>query len=38
MRLNLGCGRKRMTGWVNVDKVRLYQPDQIVDLERFPWP
>lgn len=38
MRLNLGCGPKRMTGWVNVDKVPLYQPDQIVDLERFPWP
>ena len=38
MKLNLGCGPKRMAGWVNVDKSAAFQPDQIVDLERFPWP
>ena len=38
MKLNLGCGPKRMPGWVNVDKHASLGPDQVVDLERFPWP
>lgn len=38
MKLNLGCGRKRIEGWVNVDKHASLHPDQVVDLERFPWP
>jgi SAM-dependent methyltransferase len=38
MKLNLGCGPKRMAGWVNVDKHPYAQPDQVVDLESFPWP
>ena len=38
MRLNLGCGFRKMAGWVNVDKVASSQPDQVVDLESFPWP
>ena len=38
MRLNLGCGDKRMPGWRNVDKVAMCNPDEVVDLERLPWP
>ena len=38
MRLNLGCGDKKMQGWHNVDKVPDCNPDEIVDLERVPWP
>jgi hypothetical protein len=38
MKLNLGCGPKRLSGWVNVDKFTQFQPDKVVDLERFPWP
>ncbi|HTS86575.1 MAG TPA: hypothetical protein VMG61_15815 [Usitatibacter sp.] len=36
LRLNLGCGSKRMDGYVGVD---LYgEPDIRLDLETFPWP
>jgi hypothetical protein len=36
MRLNLGCGNDVRQGYVNVD---LRKPaDQIVDLNKFPWP
>ena len=38
MRLNLGCGSKKMDGWINVDKEAASGPDQIVDLEALPWP
>lgn len=38
LKLNLGCGSKRLPGFVNVDKMAACEPDQIVDLERFPWP
>jgi len=38
MKLNLGCGPKRLAGWINADKATLFQPDLMVDLERFPWP
>jgi predicted SAM-dependent methyltransferase len=38
MRLNLGCGHDKRDGWVNVDKYAAATPDQVVDLERFPWP
>lgn len=36
MKLNLGCGSQIFDGWVNVDK--FGKPDQILDLETFPWP
>jgi predicted SAM-dependent methyltransferase len=38
VKLNLGCGPKRLEGWINADKAALFKPDQLVDLERFPWP
>jgi hypothetical protein len=38
MRLNLGCGYKKLPGYINVDKLALFQPDQVVDLEKLPWP
>ena len=38
MKLNLGCGMNRKTDWHNVDKYPNCNPDELVDLERFPWP
>jgi predicted SAM-dependent methyltransferase len=38
MRLNMGCGYKRLDGWVNVDSSPVCGPDQVVDLESTPWP
>jgi hypothetical protein len=38
MRLNLGCGHKKLSGFVNVDKSRSCDPDELVDLEKLPWP
>jgi hypothetical protein len=37
-RLNLGCGFNRLPGYHNVDKIALCRPDELVDLEQFPWP
>jgi hypothetical protein len=36
IRLNLGCGEKRLQGYINVDKYG--NPDIKHDLETFPWP
>jgi hypothetical protein len=36
LRLNLGCGAKKLSGFVNVDK--FGEPDLKYDLEVFPWP
>ncbi|MDA0240773.1 MAG: hypothetical protein O3A84_12210 [Proteobacteria bacterium] len=38
MRLNLGCGLNKIDGFINVDKEAACVPDQVVDLEQFPWP
>lgn len=36
--LNLGCGRKRVEGAVNLDVSPLTNPDVLHDLGRRPWP
>ncbi len=36
IKLNLGCGEKRLPGYLNVDKFGT--PDVKHDLESFPWP
>jgi hypothetical protein len=38
MKLNLGCGNKKQSGFINVDKFATESTDQIVDLEIIPWP
>lgn len=38
MKFNMGCGRRRMAGYVNVDAVAASEPDQVFDLETTPWP
>jgi hypothetical protein len=38
LKLNLGCGNRKMDGFVNVDRVAACRPDKLVDLEQTPWP
>ena len=38
MKLNLGCGSDKRPGYINADVSPECQPDQVVDLEAFPWP
>lgn len=35
MRINLGCGRTPLPGWVNVDRVALDGTDVVADLDRI---
>ena len=34
MKLNLGCGMKKMEGYVNCDKIKEVNPDKVVDLKK----
>ncbi len=38
MRLNLGCGRKKLDNYINVDIYAEMSPEVVWDLENFPWP
>jgi hypothetical protein len=38
LKLNLGCGLEKLDGFVNIDKYANLNPDQVVDLEVFPYP
>lgn len=38
LRLNLGCGNHKLADYFNVDSQPACKPDQIVNLESFPWP
>lgn len=38
LRLNLGCGNRKMPGFVNVDSTPTCGPDLVHDLEKMPWP
>ena len=37
-KLNLGCGNKKINGFINLDAHQHYSPDIIHDLNQFPWP
>jgi hypothetical protein len=38
MRFNMGCGRRKIAGYANVDAAPEAEPDQVWDLEDTPWP
>ncbi|MBU1197732.1 class I SAM-dependent methyltransferase [Candidatus Micrarchaeota archaeon] len=38
MKLNLGCGNVHKEGFINIDSEKTSAADQIVDLNRYPWP
>ena len=38
MKLNLGCGKDYIDGWINVDFYDDLNCDVTHDLEEFPWP
>jgi hypothetical protein len=38
VKFNMGCGHNRLEGHVNVDAFAACAPDEVIDLERTPWP
>jgi len=37
LRYNLGCGFKKMEGYVNVDRAKICKPDILADVTEIPW-
>lgn len=37
-KLNLGCGRRKLDGCLNVDRAASVEPDFVHDLNHFPYP
>jgi hypothetical protein len=38
LKLNLGCGYRKLEGYVNADKYPDSKPDLLLDIEVLPWP
>ena len=38
MKYNMGCGHRKIAGYVNVDKMPACSPNVVMDLEALPWP
>ncbi|HPC10341.1 MAG TPA: class I SAM-dependent methyltransferase, partial [archaeon] len=38
MKLNIGCGKKILKGYINLDVVKLPGVDIVHDLNKYPWP
>jgi len=38
MKLNLGCGFRKLDGYINIDSSDHCSPDKIMDIFRTPWP
>jgi hypothetical protein len=38
MKFNMGCGRRHLADYINVDSQAASNPDEVFDLEVTPWP
>jgi SAM-dependent methyltransferase len=38
LKINLGCGRKKIEGYVNLDSNPHVEPDVLINVGRDPWP
>lgn len=38
MKINLGCGKAKMKGFVNIDEAPKVNPDIVSDIKKTPWP